>query len=164
MTWENCKKKIFNWKSSVKKAFIVILQLKPKISFFLPTPRPQQCGIWATSATYTTARGNTRSLTHWVRPGIKSTFSWILVGFVNCWATVELLKPKISKKPLASGSPSRLHRDSQPTLAFSPPPLRMDFSSRSSAVSPVQSLHGLLHWGRGTGWQSHKSLDCSPWS
>ena len=30
---------------------------------------------------------NTRSLTHWVRPGIEPTSSWILVGFSTCWAT-----------------------------------------------------------------------------
>ena len=29
-----------------------------------------------------------RSLTHWTRPGIKPASSWILVGFVNCWATM----------------------------------------------------------------------------
>ena len=29
-----------------------------------PTPEPQQCRIRATSATYTTAYGNARSLTH----------------------------------------------------------------------------------------------------
>ena len=29
-----------------------------------PTPEPQQCGIRATSATYTTAHGNPGSLTH----------------------------------------------------------------------------------------------------
>ena len=29
-----------------------------------PMPEPQQCGIRAASATYTTAHGNTRSLTH----------------------------------------------------------------------------------------------------
>ena len=42
--------------------------------------------IWAPSATYTTAHGNARSLTHWARPGIKPTISWFLVGFVNHWA------------------------------------------------------------------------------
>ena len=36
-----------------------------------PTPQPQQHWIRATSATYATAWGNTRSLTHWLRPGIK---------------------------------------------------------------------------------------------
>ena len=49
-----------------------------------PTPQPQQCGIWAASAT--TAHSNTGSLTHWVRPGIEPTSSWILVQFINCWA------------------------------------------------------------------------------
>ena len=36
-----------------------------------PTPQPQQCRIQAVSATYTTAHGNTRSLTHWTRPGME---------------------------------------------------------------------------------------------
>ena len=40
-----------------------------------PTPQPQQCQIQAASATFTTAHGNTRSLTHWARPGIKSATS-----------------------------------------------------------------------------------------
>ena len=52
-----------------------------------PTPQPQPHGIQAASATYTTARGNAGSLTHWARPGIKPTASWILVRFVNLWAT-----------------------------------------------------------------------------
>ena len=38
-------------------------------------------GIWASSATYTTAHGNTRSLTQWVGPGVEPTSPWILVGF-----------------------------------------------------------------------------------
>ena len=48
-----------------------------------PTPQPQQCGIQATSATYTIAHGNARSLTHWARPGIESETSWFLVRFVS---------------------------------------------------------------------------------
>ena len=36
--------------------------------------------------TYTTAHGNAGSLTHWARPRIKPTSSWILVRFVNHWA------------------------------------------------------------------------------
>ena len=43
---------------------------------------PYQHQIWATSVTYTTAHGNTRSLTHWARPGIKLATSWFLVGFI----------------------------------------------------------------------------------
>ena len=44
-----------------------------------PTPQPQQCGIQAAPVTYTTAHGNARSLTHGVRPGIKSASSGMLV-------------------------------------------------------------------------------------
>ena len=47
-----------------------------------PTPQLQQCQIWALSETCTTACSNTRSLTHWARPGIKATSSqrqhWVL--------------------------------------------------------------------------------------
>ena len=39
--------------------------------------------IQATSATYTTAHGNTGSITHWARPGVEPETSWFLVGFVN---------------------------------------------------------------------------------
>ena len=59
-----------------------------------PAPEPQQCRIWATSATYTTAHGNTRSITHWARPGMEPVSSWILVGFVNHWATTGTPKLK----------------------------------------------------------------------
>ena len=52
-----------------------------------PTPQPQQLGIRAVSATYTTAHGNAGSLTHWGRPGMELATSWFLVGFVNNWAT-----------------------------------------------------------------------------
>ena len=48
-----------------------------------PMPETQQCGIQAVSVTYTTAHGNTRSLIHWARPGIKPAPSWFLVRFVN---------------------------------------------------------------------------------
>ena len=34
------------------------------------------------------AHGNTGSLTHWARPGIKPVSLCILVGFVNHWATM----------------------------------------------------------------------------
>ena len=54
-------------------------------------PQPQQCQIWAISATYTAAHNNTRTLTHWARPGIKPGSSWILVGFVTAELQLELL-------------------------------------------------------------------------
>ena len=40
---------------------------------------------------YTTAQGNSGSLTHSVRPGIKPVSSWILVVFVNTEPQWELL-------------------------------------------------------------------------
>ena len=48
-----------------------------------PMPEPQKLGIRAVSATYGTAHGNARSLTHCARPGIEPATSWFLVGFVN---------------------------------------------------------------------------------
>ena len=49
-------------------------------------PQPQQHGIWAVPATYTTGHDNAGSLTHWARPGIKPMSSRILVRFLNHWA------------------------------------------------------------------------------
>ena len=46
------------------------------------TPQPQQHGIQAAFANYTTVHGNAGSLTHWVRPRIEPKSSEILVGLV----------------------------------------------------------------------------------
>ena len=64
-----------------------------------PTPQPQQRGILASSATYTTVHGYARSLTHWSRPGIKPGTSWFLVRFINHWAMTgtPLIKISIGK-------------------------------------------------------------------
>ena len=40
------------------------------------------------SLTCTTVHGNTRSLTHWVRPRIEPSSSQILIRFINCCATM----------------------------------------------------------------------------
>ena len=56
-----------------------------------PMPQPQQRQIWATSAIYTIACGNTGSLNHWARPGIEPTTPWFLVGFVSAAPRRELL-------------------------------------------------------------------------
>ena len=48
-----------------------------------PTPKPLPCEMRAASATYTTARGNTGSLTHWARPGSKPGSSWVLLRFIS---------------------------------------------------------------------------------
>ena len=42
------------------------------------------------SVTYTTAYGNTRSLTHWARPGIEPATSWFRVGFISSVPRWEL--------------------------------------------------------------------------
>ena len=43
--------------------------------------QPQQLGIGATSATYTTVYCEAGSLTQCEKPGIEPASSWILVGF-----------------------------------------------------------------------------------
>ena len=48
-----------------------------------PTPQPEQCQIQSASATYTTAHGNARSPTHWLRPGIKPSILQLLVSFIS---------------------------------------------------------------------------------
>ena len=55
-----------------------------------PMLQTQQCGIQAASVTYTTACGNTGSLTPWMRPGSKPISIWIPVGFLICWATTGI--------------------------------------------------------------------------
>ena len=51
-------------------------------SAVVPSRSPQQYQIWASSVTYTTARGNPGSLTHWASPGIEPASSWLSVRFV----------------------------------------------------------------------------------
>ena len=46
-------------------------------------PQLQQHWIWVTSATYAIAHSNTRSLTHWARPGIQPASSWTLCQALN---------------------------------------------------------------------------------
>ena len=56
-----------------------------------PMSELQQRQIWAASASYITAHGNTRSLTHWARPGIEPVTSSFLVRFVSAAPQRELL-------------------------------------------------------------------------
>ena len=55
-----------------------------------PMPQPQPRGILVMSAAYTIADSNAESLTHLERPQIKPASSWMLLRFVNHWATTEL--------------------------------------------------------------------------
>jgi len=48
--------------------------------------------LCAASATYTTDHGQHRILKNWVRPEIKISSSWILVGFITAESQQELLK------------------------------------------------------------------------
>ena len=61
----------------------------------LHTPQPQPHRIWAVSAICTTAHRNAGSLTHWGRPGIEPTSSWILVRFISPLPRWELLNSVI---------------------------------------------------------------------
>ena len=55
-----------------------------------PTPQTQQLRIQVVSVTSTTNHGNAGSPTHWVRPGIEPTYSWILVIFISTVPQGEL--------------------------------------------------------------------------
>ena len=62
-------------------------QDRRQIGSSAPTPRLQQHQTQAASATYTTACGSARSLTHWARPGVEPLSSWMPVRFLTRWAT-----------------------------------------------------------------------------
>ena len=51
--------------------------------------------IWAVVASLRQGHSNAGSLTHWSRPGIEPTSSWMLVGFVNHWAMTGISKVHI---------------------------------------------------------------------
>ena len=82
-----------------KKFFLMLFRAAPTANgisqargLIRATPQPQQRGIRAVSSTYTTAHGKAGSLTNWARPGIESTTSWFLVGFISAAPIWELLK------------------------------------------------------------------------
>ena len=54
------------------------------------TPQPQQLEIRAVFVTCTTAHSNVGSPTHWGRPGIEPTSSWMLIRFVSAVPQQEL--------------------------------------------------------------------------
>ena len=56
-----------------------------------PTPQPQQRQIRASSATYSTAHGIARSLTHGARPGMEPSTSWFLVRLISSVPQWKLL-------------------------------------------------------------------------
>ena len=74
-----------------------------------PTPQPQQCGIWFTSAAYSTVHGNAGSLTHWARPGVKSASSWMPTAEPQ-WELLIVLFNVTWEKFFPSPNPSFLFR------------------------------------------------------
>jgi len=58
---------------------------------------------------YTTGHGNAGSLTHWARPGMKSTASSFLVGFVSAVPQQELQKHSLK---------TTTHKQTERTLSF----------------------------------------------
>ena len=76
---------------------------------------PSQGSNWICSHTTATAtrdpshvcglhHSNARSLTHWVRPGIEPVSSWMLVGFINHWATTGTPSLRTEERALWGGS------------------------------------------------------------
>ena len=74
-----------------------------------------QCQIWEKSASYTTADCNTRSLNHWMRPGIKHASSWMLVRFVSAEPRRELLDSTTLNQSWQFYSALGISRDTKPT-------------------------------------------------
>ena len=65
-----------------------ILRLEAKSSELQLLATTTATWIWAVSST--TAHGNIRSLTHWVRSGTEPASSWILVRFISAEPQREL--------------------------------------------------------------------------
>ena len=89
------------------------------------TPQPQQLWIQATYVTYVAACSNTRSLTHWARPGIEPTSSqrqclnplghkgesFLGTSYSNCrkLKTKKILKEAREKKSLTGEQGQELY-------------------------------------------------------
>ena len=78
--------------------------LHPFFFFVFLGPHPQH--IWGSqlggrirpiAAGLHHSHSNTRSLTYWVRPGIKPASSWILVGFLNRWGMMGTPESALSE-------------------------------------------------------------------
>ena len=103
------------------------IQLEQSCSCW-PTPQPRQ--IQATSATYTPADGNARSLTHRGRPGIKPTSPRILVRLAPPEPRQDLPTRYVWAAPAREPSPASLHetptglqgRRQRPARRPPPPP------------------------------------------
>ena len=97
---------------------------------------PQQHQIWAASSTYTTAHGNARSLTHWLRPGIEPSTSSFLVGFISTEPRRELQVPLYFLSALTSLDVIQFHnsQSNQRVISY----------NLCSQPSPLPQLHTYL--------------------
>ena len=94
--------------------------------------------IWAASATYSTAHRNARSPTHWARPGIKPTSSWIPVGFVSAEPKWELLQWEVLKNCLQTLSN---------VIYYCPVEVsRLDFYNHSKSVPGATKKMDNIDW------------------
>ena len=82
----------FLWLLSKTSPYFIYLFICLFVCLFIYLFSDQQQHIQAVAVTYTTAHGNIGSLTHWVRPGIEPTSSWMLIRFVSAEPWQELQK------------------------------------------------------------------------
>ena len=78
----------FKGKETIYFYFLSLVLLWPRLRH-MEVPRLGGL-IRTTAAGVLHSHSNARSLTHWVRPGIESTLSWFLVGFVSAALRWEL--------------------------------------------------------------------------
>ena len=83
-----------------------------------PTPQPQQLEIWGVSVTYTKAHGNDASLSHWLRPGIKPTSSWIPLRFISTVPQQELPKEALLRALIFHSQSQVFHSYCTPITEF----------------------------------------------
>ena len=111
---------------------------------------------WATSVTYTRVHSKAGSLTHWARPEIKPTSSWILIGFWTRWATMGtpffhvVLKPQPLLFPLQALHSASLTSLCSSTWAkkhvtFPKRPLSLGGSMQFHTTLPVGTPSGNCH-------------------
>ena len=77
------------WHIEVPRLEVPVLQGSNQGCSCQPTPQPQQHQKRAASVTYTTACGNSGSLTHWAEPGMEPASSQIVPQVLNLWAKTE---------------------------------------------------------------------------